>query len=79
MNARPRARARSRRIPPIVFPLPMNRRWAASFWTAAVLWRFDNGREQIDGRNLAPGVSNIGSKSARGLAQSKSWRHFGSP
>jgi len=42
----------------------MNRRKAARLWTAPVLWRFDNGR------NLAPAVSNVGSQSARGLAQS---------
>ncbi len=49
----------------------MNRRTAARSWSAPVLWRFDHGREQIDGRDLAPGVINTRDKSARGLAHSK--------
>ena len=49
----------------------MNLRRSARLWTAPVLWRFDNGREQIDGRNLAPVVRHFGHQNARGLAHSK--------
>ncbi len=52
-------------------PLPMNLRRAARFWTAPVRWRFDNGRELMEWRNLAPAVSNLGRETATGLAQSK--------
>ncbi len=48
----------------------MNRRTAARSWSAPVLWRFDYGREQIDGQTFGPGVINTRDKSARGLAHS---------
>ncbi len=51
--------------------LPINLRQSASFWSAPALWRFDHGRELIDGRNLAPRVIIMGGQSARGLAHSK--------